>query len=166
MPIGSKSETGTLFDGRDLVYAHFGAAAFAAQVFEQNIILVLKLRGRIEDIKVAMSDEIQTFNARGQIDYRRMTLGKLVNLLRGRFYLENSVAIQFADALKLRNELMHGYFSRNAARLQTADGKNEMILELDTATETFFQAVRTAALFAIDEGGDLLRLVDSNPDLQ
>lgn len=139
----------------DEVYAYFGAAAMGAQLFEQNILLLLELRGHRKDYERALKLS-QPIARKKQAKLDRLTLGRLVGLLKGQFHFPDEVARQFAEALDARNRLMHGYFPRNAVQLQSLKGKAEITLELDALKEQFFEASQTITRYVVVEGEGLI----------
>ncbi|MFC6642912.1 MULTISPECIES: hypothetical protein [Sulfitobacter] len=64
-----------------------------------------------------------------------------------------------AEALAIRNSLMHGYFPRNARNLINPDGRRAMKRELDEAAEVLWQATLKVAPFVGQEAEQLLQML-------
>ena len=56
------------------------------------------------------------------------------------------------SALKARNRLIHGFYERHNFKIQTEEGRDEMIADLDLLHDEFFQA---------GGGGDMAQLTSN-----
>ena len=61
------------------------------------------------------------------------TLGRLVGSLREKYDFTDSELEQLQEALRIRNELAHGYLPRNTIEFQTVDGRIKMLEDLCAA---------------------------------
>jgi hypothetical protein len=127
---------------RHELYAKFGIAAEAAQLFETELgTLLLGLKGLDEGWHV-VPDGV----AAGEIlkDINRSTLGRLLAKLKPHIEIEGDLEDIFSSGLKARNRLMHGFFERHNFKIQTEVGRAKMIADLDELHGSAFVAWRTA----------------------
>lgn len=127
---------------RHELYAKYGIAAEAAQLFETELgTLLLGLRGLDEGWHILPDGEA----AREVLDtVDRSTLGRLLNDLKRHITIEGDLEAGFATALKARNQLMHGFFERHNFKIQTEEGRRDMIANLDALHGELFAAWRAA----------------------
>ena len=127
---------------RHELYAKYGIAAEAAQLFETELgTLLLGLRGLDEGWHLVPDGEA----AREILDtIDRSTLGRMLNDLKRHITIEGDLEEGFAAALRARNRLMHGFFERHNFKIQTEEGRREMIADLDGLHDELFAAWRAA----------------------
>ncbi|QCI94527.1 hypothetical protein [Novosphingobium sp. EMRT-2] len=127
---------------RHELYAKYGIAAEAAQLFETELgTLLLCLRALDEGWHIMPEGEA----AREVLDtIDRSTLGRALNDLKRHITIEGDLEEGFSSALKARNQLMHGFFERHNFKIQTEDGRKEMIADLDSLHGELFVAWRAA----------------------
>lgn len=128
------------------LYAKFGIAAEAAQLFETELgTLLLALRGLENNWHVTPDGDA----ARQMLDgINRNTLGKLLNDLKQHITIEGDLETMFFSALQARNRLFHGYFERHNLKIQTKVGREEMIADLDDLHGEVFNAWQTASMLS------------------
>ena len=127
---------------RHELYAKYGIAAEAAQLFETDLgTLLLCLRGLAEGWHVVPDGEAAR-DVLVSID--RSTLGRLLNDLKRHIKVEGDLEEGFMLGLTARNRLMHGFFERHNFKIQTEDGRREMIADLDRLHGELFAAWQTA----------------------
>lgn len=127
---------------RHELYAKYGIAAEAAQLFETELgTLLLGLQGLENDWHL-LPDGAAALEVLENID--RSTLGRLLNDLKRYITIEGDLEECFASALKARNQLMHGFFERHNFGIQTEDGRKMMIADLDRLHDECFAAWRAA----------------------
>lgn len=127
---------------RQELYAKYGIAAEAAQLFETELsTLLLALRGLENDWHL-VPDGAAAREVLDSID--RSTLGRVLNDLKRHITIEGNLEEAFSSALKARNRLMHGFFERHNFKIQTEDGRREMIADLDGLHGELFAAWRAA----------------------
>lgn len=127
---------------RHELYAKYGIAAEAAQLFETELgTLLLGLRGVDEGWPIIPDGEAAR-EVLQEID--RSTLGRLLRSLRRHMKIESDLEEVFSFALEARNRLMHGFFERHNFRIQTAEGRRKMIADLDALHGALFAAWRAA----------------------
>ena len=97
------------------LYAKFGIAAEAAQLFETELgTLLLGFRGSEKNWHI----EPDGAAARVVVDkIDRSTLGKHLDDLRNYINFEGGVEDVFFSGLAARNQLAHGYFERHGLRI-------------------------------------------------
>jgi hypothetical protein len=127
---------------RHELYAKYGIAAEAAQLFETELgTLLLALRGLENDWHV-VPDGAAARKVLDSID--RSTLGRVLNDLKRHIAIEGDLEQRFSSALKARNRLMHGFFERHNFKIQNEGGRKEMIADLDGLHGELFNAWRAA----------------------
>lgn len=78
----------------------------------------------------------------------RSTLGHLLSSLKSRVGLEGGLEERFASALTARNRLNHGFYERHNFRIQTDEGRDAMIADLEAIHDELFHAWRIAGAMA------------------
>jgi len=127
---------------RHELYAKYGIAAEAAQLFETELsTLLLALRGLENDWHV-VPNAAAAREVLNSID--RSTLGRVLNDLKRHIAIEGDLDEEFSSALKARNRLMHSFFERHSLKIQTEGGRREMIADLDGLHRELFTAWRAA----------------------
>jgi hypothetical protein len=130
------------------LYAEFGAAMYFAQVFEYGVISALVALRLPEKEKYTRQDIDEFIEGK----YEK-TLGALLRHLRGSMQLSDRLASLIEMSLARRNYLAHRYFRERAVPLQTIDGRDAMIAELQADQALFRETDRllTEALLPIRE---------------
>lgn len=128
---------------RDELYAKFGITAEAAQLFETELGTLLFLIRAIEKGWYVSPDPVNAQNELEQIEAH--TLGRLLGVLKGKVAFDEHLAERFASALKARNRLNHGFFERHNFKVQTNEGRDVMIADLEELHEELFQVWRMAS---------------------
>ena len=128
---------------REELYAKFGITAEAGQLFETELgTLILCSQALEHGWHVAPDGE----KARAVLDeIDRSTLGRLLHTLESRVHLEGDLEEKFASALKARNRLSHGFYERHNFKIQTDEGRDAMMVDLEALHEELFQAWRIAS---------------------
>lgn len=130
---------------REEVYGKFGITAEAAQLFETELItLLLTTRGLNEAWHVSPNPEA----ARKALDdLDASTLGSLLSRLKGNanVQIDDALKDRFASALKARNRLSHGFYERHNLRIQTDEGRDKMIADLEVLHTELFAAWQIAS---------------------
>lgn len=128
---------------RHELYAKYGITAEAAQLFETELgTLLLSLRG-FENGWHLVPDEAAARAVLETID--QSTLGRVLNGLKRHIPIEGDLEESFSSALRARNRLMHGFFERHDFKIQTEDGRREMIEDLDSMHGELFAAWQVAS---------------------
>jgi len=113
-------------------YAYFGLAVYMAQVLEHGLVNAM-LIASIAGGKKLSSADIDAF-----MDKKfELTLGRLIRDLRAHITVDDSLAQLLALALEKRNWLAHAYFRERANEIMTEYGRLAMMVELQTARDSF-----------------------------
>ena len=128
---------------RHELYAKFGIAAEAAQLFETELgTLLLALRG-LENGWNVIPDGQAALKVVNDID--RSTLGRMLKNLKPHIYFEDGMENLFESALEARNRLTHGFFEKHNFKVQTEEGRKAMISDLDRLHGKLFKAWQLAS---------------------
>jgi hypothetical protein len=78
------------------------------------------------------------------------TLGSLLGQLKKHARFDRDWEGQLSSAREARNQLIHGFYERHNLKIQTNEGRDEMIADLERLHTELFQAwQRTSAMTAI-----------------
>jgi hypothetical protein len=128
---------------REELYAKFGITAEAAQLFETELgTFLLQLRGMEKGWHIAPDGE-QARILFDQVD--QSTLGSLLGRLKKHARFDGDLEGQLSSALKARNQLIHGFYERHNFKIQTNEGRDEMIADLERLHTELFQAWQRAS---------------------
>ena len=127
---------------REELYAKFGITAEAAQLFETELGTLLLSVNAIENGWHVTPDPVNARKALDQIEAQ--TLGRLLGVLKGKVAFDEHLVERFASALKARNRLNHGFYQRHNFKIQTDEGRDVMIADLEELHEELFQVWRMA----------------------
>ncbi len=127
---------------RDDLYAKFGITAEAAQLFETGLGTLLLCARGLECGWHAVPDGESTSDVLREID--RSTLGGLLSKLRRYVQFDDNLSTRFASALSARNRLNHGFYERHNFEIQTDDGRDKMIADLQALHDELFAAWQIA----------------------
>jgi hypothetical protein len=128
---------------REELYAKFGITAEAAQLFETELgTLLLQLRGMEKGWHIVPDGE-QAKILFDQVE--QSTLGNLLGRLKKHVRFDGDLEGQLSSALKARNQLIHGFYERHNFKIQTDEGRDEMIADLERLHTDLFQAWQRAS---------------------
>ena len=132
---------------REEVYAKFGLAAEAAQLFETELgTMLLAREGEERGWHLnANPDEAAEFYEK----LNRKTLGQIIASLREYLDLDEHLDGWFELALNARNRLNHGFFQRHNFAIYTEAGREAMVKELEAMHLDLVQAYEVAQPAAI-----------------
>lgn len=128
---------------RDELYAKFGVTAEAAQLFETDLGTLLFSIMALENGWHLAPDPKMARKALDEIEAH--TLGRLLGVLKGKVAFDEHLGERFASALIARNRLNHGFYERYNFKIQTDEGRDEMIAALEELHEELFQAWKVAS---------------------
>jgi hypothetical protein len=137
------------------LYEKFGWTAEAAQLFETDLgTIVLGAEGLRNDwhTKPDPSTALAFYMKIG-----RLTLGSLLRQTRSLVTFDDEMITIFEAGLEARNLLTHGFFERHGDKIQTDEGRDSMIVDLESLHEKLFnawqiaQAVSSAMLSKMSE---------------
>ena len=127
---------------RHELYAKFGIAAEAAQLFETDLGTLLLCLRALDNGWHLVPDGEAARQVVDEID--RSTLGRLLHNLKRHIKIEGDLEEGFMSALAARNQLSHGFFEKHNFKIQTEEGRREMIADLDRLHGELFAAWRAA----------------------
>ena len=107
------------------VYAVFGLAAYWCQCLEEGLCGVLLIHARLSGSARRLSD-FEDLEEKAM----RKTFGQLLSEIRQVVAFEGGADVLLADALKVRNHLIHSFFRSNAERFISRKGQQSMVDEL------------------------------------
>jgi cytochrome c556 len=147
LPIGctASCDKGLVFymATRDELYAKFGITAEASQLFETELGTLLLAVSAIENGWHVTPDPVSARKTLDQIEAH--TLGRLLGVLKGKVPFDEHLAERFDSALKARNRLNHGFYEKHNFKIQTDEGRDLMIADLEKLHEELFQVWRMAS---------------------
>ena len=130
-------------EDRHELYAKFGIAAEAAQLFETDLGTLLLCLKALDNGWHLVPDGEAALEALNQID--GSTLGRMLHNLKRYIKIERDLDDVFMSALVARNQLSHGFFERHNFKIQTEYGRKEMISELEGLHRELYLAWRSAS---------------------
>ncbi len=127
---------------REELYAKFGITAEAAQLFETELgTLLLCARGLADGWHVVPDGESGRDLLR---DIDKSTLGGLLSKLKKYVEFDEDLSARFASALAARNRLNHGFYERHNFKIQTDEGRDHMMADLEILRDELFAAWQLA----------------------
>ncbi len=127
---------------REELYAKFGITAEAAQLFETELgTLLLCARGLASGWHVVPDGESGRDLLR---DIDKSTLGGLLSKLKRHVELDEDLSARFASALAARNRLNHGFYEHHNFKIQTDEGRDVMMADLEALHDELYTAWRLA----------------------
>lgn len=128
---------------REEVYQKFGIAAEAAQLLETELsTLLLGFRGLESDWHITGPDREAGLKAVAEIDGH--TLGAMLKKLKGVVEIDDFLAEKLTSALKDRNRLIHGFYEKHNFKIDTDEGRDIMMADLDKLHTNLFEAWQIA----------------------
>lgn len=128
---------------RDEVYAKFGITAEAAQLLETELGTLLLCARGLQNGWHVIPDGERAQVALEQID--RSTLGRLLTTLKKHIELSDDLADRFASAFQARNRLNQGFFEKHNFKIQTDEGRDQILADLESLHDELFQAWQIAS---------------------
>lgn len=125
------------------LYAKFGITAEAGQLFETELGTLLLCSQGLEHGWHLVPNGDKARAVLDEID--RSTLGRLLHCFKGPISFEVGLMDRFASAIRARNRLNHGFFERHNFKIQTNEGRDAMIADLEAIHEELFQAWQIAS---------------------
>jgi hypothetical protein len=127
---------------REELYAKFGVTAEAAQLLETDLgTIVLVVEGWKNGWHVRAEPERATeFYER----LNRKTLGQLLREVKLHIQFDDAIAEKLEIGLAARNRLNHGFYERHNFAIQTDDGRDKMIEDLESLHTQLFEAWQTS----------------------
>lgn len=127
---------------RDEVYSKFGMTAEAAQLLETALgTALLGIKGLKRGWHLSPQPD-EAWRALDRIE--KSTLGTLLKEIQEHVTFEGDLPAFFFAALKTRNRLMHGFYEHHNFKIQTDEGRDEMLADLETMHTELFNAWQVA----------------------
>jgi len=123
---------------REELYEKFGITAEAAQLFETSLGTILLAATGLKNGWHTAPDPEAGKIALQSIESR--TLGQLLHKLRSAVDIDDETIALFQNALRTRNGLMHGFYERHNFSIQTDDGRDQMLDDLEAMHDELFTA--------------------------
>lgn len=143
---------------RNDVHQKFGETAETAQLLETELGNLLLLH---ECIDAGLLQTPDAERATGIYDrINRKTLGQLIRSLESAGNSVANLEDVLADALTARNRLTHSFYLQHNFRLNSDDGRDAMVRDLDSLQHQLMEAYKAVLLLS---GVDLDRLVAEGP---
>lgn len=127
---------------RDELYAKFGITAEAAQLFETELGTLLLCARGLESGWHLVPDGASGRELLREID--RSTLGGLLTKLKRHVEVDDHLSARFTSALAARNRLNHGFYERHSFKIQTDEGRDVMMADLEALHDELFTAWQLA----------------------
>lgn len=127
---------------RDELYAKFGITAEAAQLFETALGTFLLGAEGLKRGWHEAPDRTKATETVSRIE--KSTLGRLLKSTQGVIEFDDALIAAFQKALATRNRLMHGFYLRHDFSIQTDEGRDEMINDLEEMHTSLFNAWQLA----------------------
>lgn len=124
-------------DRREL-YAKFGIAAEAAQLFETELGTLLLCLKALDNNWHSVPDGAAARTLLDDID--RKTLGQLLQSLKRQIKFDDGLEDILLSALRARNRLTHGFFETHNFKIQSVSGRRDMIMDMDYLHGEMFKA--------------------------
>ncbi len=128
---------------REELYAKFGITAEASQLFETELGTLLLCARGLELGWHILPDGARANELMREID--RSTLGRLLSRLKLDVGLDDQILEKFSSAVGARNRLNHGFYERHNFKIQTAEGRDEMMGDLEVLHDALFGAWQLAS---------------------
>lgn len=147
---------------REELYAKFGITAEAAQLFETSLgTILLGTTGLGKGWHKTPEPQIgrQLLAA-----IEKHTLGQLIRNLRSTVDIDDETISIFESALNTRNRLIHGFYERHNFRIQSDEGRDQMLADLEMMHEELFMAWRIASTMESGLMEHLVRLKQTAHD--
>lgn len=131
---------------REVVYAKFGMTAEAGQLFETELgTLLLGVKALEHDWHMRAAP-VEARRVLRQIEAH--TLGRLLGALRNKVSFDDGTLDCFVAALATRNRLNHGFYERHNFKMQTDEGRDAMMADLEQMHAELFDAWQRASKIA------------------
>lgn len=130
---------------RDELYAKFGVTAEAAQLLETDLgTTLLAIEGMKHGWHLLPDPE-----RAGEFyeKLNRKTLGQLLKSAKRHVQFDEDMVDIFNDGLAARNLLNHGFFERHNFDIQTDEGRDRMVADLERLHTRLFDAWQLATRF-------------------
>jgi hypothetical protein len=109
------------------VIYELGAAAYLCQQFETSLLLLVSMLTANEGVVTSESFK------KGLDAHSDKTLGRLASIFKTTLSLPENYVEYIKKGVEKRNSLIHGFVMRNTSKLLSAEGRLEVVIELQEA---------------------------------
>ncbi len=131
---------------RTEVYSKFGQAAEAAQLLETELTTILLALEGLDKGWHLDPSPLEGGHFLAKLGSK--TMGRLIGQLKKQLDVEESELLYLRGALAARNRLMHGFYEQHNFRIQTPDGRDIMLKDLEEIHQALFEAWQTSQLLS------------------
>lgn len=128
---------------REEVYCKFGMAAEAGQLFETELGTLLLGAHGLDRSWHLTPEPIEGQQFLSKIESH--TLGRLFGHVRKYVTFDDLSETIFNEAVKTRNKLVHGFFERHNFRIDSDEGRDLMLEDLEQIHQCLFDAWQAAS---------------------
>ena len=125
---------------RDDVYRKFGETAEAAQLLETELGNMLLEAHVLEEDLIGNQNPARAADVLASVN--RQTLGQLLKNLNNRTQSLDALEGLLSKALQERNRLFHSYYPKHNFRLNSEEGRIQMLQDLDAIHDALLDAYK------------------------
>ena len=141
---------------REQVYAKLGITAEAAQLLETELGTLHLAQCGLENRLWDKSKCLEATRTLQKID--ESTLGQLLRKVREKSEVSTNLETELREGLRERNRLCHSFYRDHGTRMQTDEGRDLMIADLDEMHQKLFRAYQLAGAMSSLAVGFVLEL--------
>jgi uncharacterized protein YutE (UPF0331/DUF86 family) len=127
---------------RDDIYHKFGITAEAAQLLELELGTLLMSCHGLRNSLWEKGKSPEANKIYKKID--RSTLGRIISEVKKNTSIDESIEATFAEALKIRNELIHSFYWKHNFKIESDEGRDVMMEDLENMHNILFTAYQLA----------------------
>jgi hypothetical protein len=145
---------------REQLYAKFGITAEAAQLLETELGTLLLAQCGLEN---RLWDKSKCLEAAQTLQgINKNTLGRVLRKVREKSKIAADLEAALSDGLRIRNRLFHSFYRDHGTRMQTDEGRDLMMTDLEEMHEKIFRAYQLAGAMSTLAIEFVLRLKAEN----
>jgi hypothetical protein len=145
---------------REELYCKFGITAEAAQLFETELGTILIGASAQAAGLLQKQDSVSAQRIHDEV--AGYTLGRTLNRLDKVVGIDENIRSSFFEALRIRNQLSHGFYLRHSFKISTEEGRDEMIADLERMHRCLFEAWQLAPAMSAMMLSSYRRIADSD----
>ncbi len=127
---------------REQVYAKFGITAEAAQLLETELGTLLLAQCGLEN---RLWDKAKCLEAAFTLqEINESTLGRVLRKIKEKSEVPTDLETALGEGLQIRNRLCHSFYRDHGTRMQTDEGRDLMIADLEKMHQKLFHAYQLA----------------------
>ena len=131
---------------RDEIYRKFGITAEAAQLLELELGTLLMSCHGVKEQLWKEEKNIEANEIYKKIN--KSTLGMIISEVKKHTSVTDNIESTLAEALRIRNELIHSFYSKHNFKIETDEGREEMMQDLERMHEKLFNAYQLSQAMA------------------